>query len=273
MKLRDSFLYLVRGALIGISCLVPGISCGAIASSLGAYDNFIINIWQTLKRKTNATYIVIIPITIGLLAGIFGGSHVVNFFITKYKMQTIFLFVGLLAGGYRLTIKNANLKLNKKSVSLFLLSFIFLLLLQMLVIDKFSITSSNSLLNNLFTGLLSGIIFLIPGLSTSSILLFFNKYDYVLYSLNHMLNLKSLITVLLFVVGALIGIIIISRIISYYLKNYKTTTYTVIAGFITASVVIAITQIDKIIFTFPAIFTSILAFLWGYILSKNLEKE
>ena len=273
MRFRDSFLYLVRGVLLGISSLVPGVSVSSISVSLGAYEDFITNIWQILKRKKNATYIIMIPLIIGILAGIFGGVHVVNFFFTKYKVQTIFFFVGLLSGGYRLTIKNARLKLNLKCLLVFLISFVIALLFQMLIINRFSITSSNSYLNNFFTGMLSGIIFLLPGVSTSSVLLFFNKYKYLIDSFNHLLNIHNLLVVLLFILGVTVSILIISRVISHFLERFKETVNIIICGFVTSSVVIAILEVDAVPLKFSAIFPSILLFLWGYIFTKNLAKE
>lgn len=273
MKLRDSFLYLVRGIITGISSLVPGVSVGSISFAIGAYDDFINNIWQILKRKGSAIYIVVIPLIVGLIAGILGGSHLVDYFFTKYKVQTIFFFVGLLAGGYRLTIKNAKLKINVKNIIIFILSLVTTLLMQILVINSYTITSSNSYLNNFFTGLLSGIIFLLPGVSTSSVLLFFDKYNYLINSFTNLININHIITIILFIIGAIIGIFVIAKVISQYLKKYKTTCYVIISGLLTSSIIICLLEIDKIPLKFEVIFPSILTFLWGYIFTKNLAKE
>ena len=176
-----------------------------------------------------------------------------------------------MVGGLSLLVKNNKLKFSVKKSPIFIILILFMIGIYF-ILTTYSVSASSSMYNNFFLGLLTGATFLIPGASESSFLLFFNKYEY-LNKILKVFSFNNAFILLLFFIGAILGIVIIAKVIGNYLENYKEKTYFVIGAFLIASIIIAILEINTFKISFASIFTTLLAFLWGYLLSKNLEKE
>ena len=275
MKLKDTFLSLIKGGITGISSLIPGISSGSILVSLGAYTDTVEGIGNIFKKNNRKIFLVAFPIFLGLLAGLFGGQRLVYYFLDNYKLQTIFLFIGLIAGGYRLVIRNINSKKKStiyKNVGLFLLVFVLTIIIQVLVIENIGLKIL-FVKDSLVFGLLAGFILLIPGLSLTTNDVLRSNYGLLYGDLLNIFNLSSFLSIILFLIGAIISILVVSYIAYKILLRKPKFIMLITGAMLTASIVIAILQIDKFTPSFVNIFTTILAFLWGYILAKNLENE
>ena len=71
------FLDILRGAVIGISNIIPGVSGGTMAVSMGIYDrliNDITHLFKSFKRSVTD----VLPIAIGVLVGIFAFSALIG---------------------------------------------------------------------------------------------------------------------------------------------------------------------------------------------------
>jgi len=267
MRLSDSFVSLIKGGLIGIASIIPGLAPASISVSLSIYNDIVTGIKKIFKKENRRFSLVIIPIIIGLLAGLFGGQKLINFALNNYQTQTIFLFIGLIAGGYKLKIKKILSQKNKstfKNGAFFLITFISIILIQILIIDQIALDIKNSYINTALFGFISGIILFIPGLNlTSNIVL----------KENFSILLGNFLSIIIFIITLTISVIIICNII-YQIINKKQEIFNLItSALLTATIVIVLLQIREFTFSFVNIFTTILAFLWGYILAKNLENE
>ena len=261
MKLADTFISLVKGGLLGFSSLIPGIS---ISSNLLAFDVFkhVIEALNNLFKKPNRKlFLIVIPLVIGLLAGLLLGSRLVNYFYTNYKMPTVFLFVGILFGAFRLVFLKGKIKVSRKNNFLILGIGLVIFLIQFLLIANFNYRIFNDLLTTIVLGIFSIFLIFVPGFSGLDLV--FKE----IFSLNNWFYIG-----LFFII--LIGLTILSAKLIYHLitRHQKISTLIFLGGII-ASVPTLILNIDKFTFNFVNIFTSILTFLWGFILIKNLEKE
>lgn len=271
MKLKDGFLSFVEGSIIGISSLIPNLSSGSVMYSLNIYNHFVEGVSKLFKKNNKKLYLIVIPIFLGLLAGIIGGVHIISYGLKHFSNQIIFLFVGLLIGGFKINYKKAKIKLNTKSF------IVFLLLLIVLVSIYFLLRYIKvSLLGNVFLkfifGLILGLTSLIPGIPISSYLLSFDKYN----SLSKVINFSSFTGAfgfVLFIFGLALGIVLISKLIYYLLKKHKYKINFVLLSLLIGSIIILLFNINSFIFNFKHIFTCLLSFLWGYILALNVETE
>ena len=71
------FLDILRGAVIGISNIIPGVSGGTMAVSMGIYDRLIHDITHLFKRFKDSV-IDVLPIGIGVVVGIFAFSALIG---------------------------------------------------------------------------------------------------------------------------------------------------------------------------------------------------
>ena len=280
MQKKDGFVSIIKGFITGIASLVPGVSPSSCIVSFSSYENFTKGLSSVLKKEKNKEtkqenrkilLLVTIPIIIGIIIGLIAGNHLIEYFLGKYRSQTIFLFVGVIAGGLTLTIKKNKNKKLKTTIPIFLITLVISFVIYF-ILSKQKITIPTIILPTV-SGLLTAIIILIPSISLSYIYSLLDRYNYIVSSALSLSNIKDVLVVLTFIVVLILSLILIAKLISYLLKKHKEVCYSVICALMILSIVVMILKVGRFTISFVNIFTTILAFLWGYLLAKNVEKE
>lgn len=280
MQKKDGFVSIIKGFITGIASLVPGVSPSSCIVSFSSYENFIKGLSSVLKKEKNKEtkqenkkilLLVTIPIIIGIIIGLIAGNHLIEYFLGKYRPQTIFLFVGVITGGLTLTIKNNKNKKLKTTIPIFLITLVISFVIYF-ILSKQKITIPTIILPTV-SGLLTAIIILIPSISLSYIYSLLDRYNYIVSSALSLSNIKDVLVVLTFIAVLILSLILIAKLISYLLKKHKEVCYSVICALMILSIVVMILKVGRFTISFVNIFTTILAFLWGYLLAKNVEKE
>ena len=280
MQKKDGFVSIIKGFITGIASLVPGVSPSSCIVSFSSYENFIKGLSSVLKKEKNKEtkqenkkilLLVTIPIIIGIIIGLIAGNHLIEYFLGKYRPQTIFLFVGVITGGLILTIKKNKSKKLKATIPTFLITLVISFVIYF-ILSKQKITIPTIILPTV-SGLLTAIIILIPSISLSYIYSLLDRYNYIVSSALSLSNIKDVLVVLTFIVVLILSLILIAKLISYLLKKHKEVCYSVICALMILSIVVMILKVGRFTISFVNIFTTILAFLWGYLLAKNVEKE
>ena len=89
---------LLRGMVIGIANILPGISGGMLAITMGVYDKIIHAVTHLFKEPVKSIRLLL-PYGVGALTGIIFLSLVFEYLFHTYPLQTKLLFLGLIAGG------------------------------------------------------------------------------------------------------------------------------------------------------------------------------
>ena len=117
----------------------------------------------------------------------------------------------------------------------------------------------------------------IPGISGSFVLMVFGYYEKIMATISHLTTFKNigqdLIILTVFGIGVLLGILFMAKLITKLIEKNEVRTYFAIMGFVLSSIVVLLIEIGNFKFNFTNIATSILAFLWGYLLSRAIDKE
>ena len=280
MQKKDGFVSIIKGFITGIASLVPGVSPSSCIVSFSSYENFTKGLSSVLKKEKNKEtkqenrkilLLVTIPIIIGIIIGLIAGNHLIEYFLGKYRPQTIFLFVGVITGGLILTIKKNKSKKLKATIPIFLITLVISFVIYF-ILSKQKITIPTIILPTV-SGLLTAIIILIPSISLSYIYSLLDRYNYIVSSALSLSNIKDVLVVLTFIVVLILSLILIAKLISCLLKKHKEVCYSVICALMILSIVVMILKVGRFTISFVNIFTTILAFLWGYLLAKNVEKE
>lgn len=236
---RD-FIIVLKGAFIGLANLIPGLSGGTLAVILGIYDR-LIGVFSDLSfgRIKKEDIFFAVKIFIGASLSIIILSQVVEHLFAEHYLFTMFAFSGLVVGGIPVIIMSqSDMKFSlKRSAAFFLgvFSVAFIVYLD-------SLTTGGSHTASLFSpgylalasaGFLAGGAMIIPGLSGSLVLVIMGQYVFVLSSIRQ----KALMPILIFLVGALFGIAVFSRIMAVCLRRYPSGTHYFILGLVLASCV------------------------------------
>lgn len=251
-----------KGILIGAGCILPGISSGVLCVIFGIYDlllDSILNFFHDIKKNFN----FLCPIALGGAIGIIVFSKFLQYLLLKYPIQTKSIFIGLILGGvvllFRQIIKDREWK--KQNSIYFFISFI--IGVGMVYLEhKLAIKDleSVSFLYLVLSGFLMSIGIVVPGVSSTVILMLLGTYSYYLSSVSN-LYFPVLISM---AIGILAGSLLFMKITKILLeKHYEKTMFSII-GF----------SIGSIFVLFPAILTigdfaiSILCFVIGYLFIK-----
>lgn len=258
----------LKGIAIGAGAILPGISSGVLCVIFGLYEKLINSVLNIFKDfKTNFKFLL--PIGLGGVTGILLFGKILKYLFNSFPMQTKFAFIGLIIGCIPILLKKAN---SKKGFRLHYLLFLIIAF----AIGSFSILLEPFLENNLMYEANNGFLFLIiagffmsigivvPGVSSSVILMTFGVYHEYLDAIST-LNLNILIPL---AIGIILGGYLFLKIIKYLLENYFPETFYAIIGFVLGSVLILYPG-----FTFNITgIISLLCFAVSFIISLQFEK-
>lgn len=271
-------ILIIKGFIVGIGKILPGVSGAMLAISLGIYEE-IIDIISNLKNITKEKTIYIIKVSIGISLAIILTSKIIVKCISNYYLPTILLFVGIIIGGIIKIIKQTKFK--KKEI----ISSIILLILILLIIKYTNINTINvhkieytiiEFIKIILIGILDALSSIVPGISGTALLLTLGYYNIIIESFSTLLEInyikKNIFVLIPFIIGFVIGIIEISKIINKIIKKNKNTINVLAIIFMTITTIILIkntiviqtTKIQKII--------GITLLIAGINISKYIEK-
>lgn len=240
---------IIKGAIIGIANIIPGVSGGTMAVSMGIYDKLIHCITHLFSEfKKNLQFLV--PIFIGAGIGLVGLSFVIEYLFDVAPLETNLLFIGLIIGGLPAMWKRV------KGNSIKVPHMVACALFFVLVVGLAAVGSGNGadvviepgigMSAALFAvGIIAAATMIIPGVSGSMILLILGFYNPIVSEINTFI--RALIAfdmaalwrgVLIFVpfgLGVVAGIFGIAKIIEIVFVKYPLIAYWAIIGLIVAS--------------------------------------
>lgn len=242
---KESLILLLKGAILGLSTLVPGLSAGTFAVVLGIYEK-LISVVSNLTKDLKNNILYVLPIGIGAVLAMLLGSNVVSYFLSNYHLATMLLFLGVIIGGIPLLYR--RVKGHEKeplNVGVFLVAFALIII--MYVVNA---NTKNIDLNNLdimgyivmmVVAAVSSAAMIIPGVSGSFMLMLFGYFEPIINTVKDLKDMSLLthnLSILIpFGIGVVVGILLISKVINYLLKHFEATTFSAVLGFVIASIV------------------------------------
>ncbi len=287
--MKKNILLVIKGFIMGIANIIPGVSGGTLALILGIYEDFIGAISHFFSNlKKNICFLI--PIAIGMLLAIASLSRVIDYSYKHFPIPTSLFFVGLVLGGIPMLVGKVRGKKEVKQASSYVIfALTFLLVMVMACSDfifgeglKVSFTNMGLVqyLLLFIVGVVAAATMVIPGVSGSLVLMLLGYYYPVLTVIKEctkLQNLGSNIIILgVFGVGVLLGIVLISKLIEFLFQKYETKTYFGVLGFIVASVLaipISTLLSIKVTFSVIQILIGIVFLVIGSIISYKLGGE
>lgn len=269
-----------KGMIIGISNVIPGVSGGTMAVSMGIYDKLVQtigNFFHHFKENFKKNMIFLIPIVAGAGIGIIAFSKLLKFLLEHYSMQTQFAFIGLILGSIPFIMKKS---VSKGFSWKYLIPAVFtfgigltLAILELLgitgnAVESFDITFVNIILLFVY-GIISAVSMVVPGISGSFILLLLGAYSAIISAISS-LNILVLIP---FGIGVVIGILLASKLIDFLLSHFFGFTYFAIIGFVLGSLLAIYPGFSFDIAGVAGIICLVLGFVASFLISKYTNKE
>ncbi|MDL2317558.1 DUF368 domain-containing protein [Eubacteriales bacterium OttesenSCG-928-A19] len=226
-------LRVIKGALIGVGAILPGISGGVLSVVLGIYRplmRFLAHPVKTFKRHAS----FLIPILIGFAIGVILLSRLVDWLFRTSPTPAVWLFVGLVVGTLPPLWKEAGLEGRPRGAIVSLIVAGLLMGLWMWIMARISGTHVTP---NTFwwilCGALWGIGLIVPGLSPSSFFIFFGLYQPMTAAIGHF----DLTVILPMGLGLAATIALLARGMNKLLKHAYSYVMHAILGIVIASTI------------------------------------
>jgi putative membrane protein len=277
----------LKGILIGVANIIPGVSGGTMAVSMGIYDKIITAITEILKNFKKSV-LTLMPYALGAVFGIGALSFVVKYVLQVYPLQTSGLFIGLIVGGLPIILK--KVKGAKIGVSNILLFVVFFVIVVGMAVLNGSATTSTDIAVNPYTmlqlflvGMIAAATMIIPGVSGSMVLMILGFYNIIISNISSFIeavirfDIPAIIhgfrIFIPFGIGVLLGIGIISKVIQILFAKVPILTYCAILGLIFGSPIAIIYKAGIVSASIPAILVTIVTFAVGFWIAFALGKE
>lgn len=246
---------IIKGIIIGIANIIPGVSGGTMMVSMGVYEK-IINAVNTLFKNFKKSVLMLLPLGIGMVIGIGVFSFIIPFCLEEYPLPTSLCFIGLILGGIPSiwTMAKESLNKEKKSISLphigcFL--FFFGLSIGMAIMNETEMNAASFdfgplLIIKLFAvGVIAAATMVVPGVSGSLVLMILGYYNGIIQSISFFLSalvvfdipalINSVGILLPFGIGVIVGIFAVAKLIEWLFAKFPSVTYSGILGLIVSS--------------------------------------
>jgi putative membrane protein len=232
----DWILRFVKGMFIGTGAILPGVSGGALAAVFGIYER-IIEFLANLRKDFVANLVWFLPVAVGALFGVFALAFPLDYFLLHAKVQVMWFFIGCIGGTLPALFAEAG-KRGRQPWHLALAGVIAVLALIGLLWARANLDVT--LPQNFGTWLLAGAIFalgmIVPGLSPSNFLLYFNLYQPMTEGIKK-LDFGVLIPV---GIGAVLCVLAFAKAVSKLLEIAYPIVFHVIIGIVIASTAIIV---------------------------------
>ena len=224
---------------MGSADLVPGVSGGTIAFITGIYDELISTIAglgiDTLKdlfngglklvwTKYNLSFLAVLGL--GLISAVIALSGSIHWLQIEYPTELRAFFFGLVLASAPILSREVKPNTVRKYLMILLG-----VLIAVTITSLPPAVQSNSPLFLTIAGAIAICAMLLPGISGSFILLILGAYTPVITALSNF----DILRIGAFAVGALIGLLTFSRVLSRILKNHHSTTIALLTGFLLGS--------------------------------------
>lgn len=235
-KTKNIFLFLIwflEGIVVGFGAILPGISGGTLCVAFGMYRP-IIELISNIKEGLKKNGLMLIIFILGVAVGFVGLSGVAAILLEKNTVVVTCVFIGFILGTVPELWRDAGSQGRKKSsIFAMIIGFIVMVILLTLFKTKISVSIAPGLFGYLLCGLLWGLSFIVPGLSSSSLLLFFGLYQPMLKGISTF-DFAVLIPM---GIGMLLCVVLLSKAVGYaYKKQYSIVSHCVL-GIVAATAV------------------------------------
>lgn len=238
----------LKGIFIGIANVIPGFSGGTMAVILKVYERLVNGLSKLFDSPIKALK-EIWAILLGLIVGVIISVVSITKLLINFPIPTVLFFVGLIIGSIPSLYNNYknNGNFNKVDIIYFIMAASIIVGLPLINTSALTIKSVDFglILIMFLLGSICAAAMILPGVSGSLVLMAFGYYLYVTqqasYFLEKIINfdftgiLDTILILVSFLIGAIIGIVFISKLLKKLFDKYPRIIYVIILGLLVAS--------------------------------------
>lgn len=264
----------IKGLIVGLGKIIPGVSGSLLAISLNVYDRAILAITNFFDDVIENTKFLF-TLSLGIMVSIIIFSKIILYFITNYYVITMLFFIGLILGG--LLIFKSNYTSNKKNLIILLISFLIIIILSSFSHSNKYVIEGNIMDYLVFfcSGFIDAFATIVPGISGTALLMNIGVYEIIISTISNITDINLIITnikiLIPFGLGMVLGFILLSILISYLLKKYYSEMMAFILGVSIGSMVLLIISVFKSNYTYIELILGLLFMTIGIFIGRRFS--
>ena len=277
----------LRGIVIGVANIIPGVSGGTMMVSMGIYDTLIHCITHLFK-EFKKSILTLLPYAVGMLVGILALASLIHWGLDNYMLPTNTLFIGLILGGLGPLLKKIDRKkINAAAIIAFIALFALIIWMGIQNRDSFDKNADiemnlGQMLLMVVMGVIASGTMIIPGVSGSLVLMLLGYYYPVTGALKTLASGlvhfdfaamgQPLMMLAPFLLGIVLGIFGVAKAIEWLTSKYPTATYCGVLGLVVASPISLLIQTDFSGVTVGLVAVSVVTLALGFAAAYFLAK-
>lgn len=248
---KQDLLQVGRGLLMGGADIIPGVSGGTVALILGIYQRLITAIshcdirffkllvsrkWREAAEHIDLRFVI--PLGVGILTGVISLASLIHYLLDYHLQLTLSLFFGLILASSFLVaqmVKQWNFS-NILGLLIALISIYWL-------VGENSVRPPEGNFYVFVCGMIAICAMILPGISGALILVLLGKYHDITGLLKTIpkellkghIDWSGLLTVFVFIMGCVLGLILFSKLLRWLLRHYHSLTMAVLCGLMMGS--------------------------------------
>lgn len=223
-----------KGIAIGSGAILPGISSGVFCVIFGIYEKLLDSVLHFFYDIKN-NFKFLFPIVLGIGVGVVLLGNLLNHWFYQFPVQTKSIFIGFILGSIPALLKEVNKKQKMKPFYwLFFLLSLFIGVFCFFLEHSLSIQTLENVnfLYLVFCGFLMSVGIIVPGVSSTIILMLLGVYPFYLSSVSS-LYFPILIPI---GIGVILGSFCFMKLTKFLLENFYAPTFYCIIGFTLGSI-------------------------------------
>ena len=240
---KDIVILYLKGLVMGIADLIPGVSGGTIAFITGIYDDLLNAIskvngqffknlfspnYKIALEESSARFLIILLSGIGTSIILF--ARLMHYLMEFHAVATWSLFFGLIIASIYSLRKNV-----KKLIGINLIWILLGGIFAYTIVSLVPVSTPDDYYFIFFCGFIAIMAMILPGLSGSFLLLILGKYQFITGAIKSPFEGNNITIMIIFAIGAVLGLLMFSRVLKYFLNNFHEATMSFLIGVLIGS--------------------------------------
>lgn len=233
---------LIKGVVIALGFILPGVSGGVLAAILGIYERML-SFLAHIRRNFKADFFYFLPVGIGGILGIGLLSRPLEFLLAHYQVIVLWGFAGAIVGSLPALWQEAESQSQRDKIDWsWLIGTFFASLVILYSMPYIFGTLPANFVTFILAGALIALGVLIPGLSPSNLLLILGLYSPMLVGFK---NFDLLNVFLPIAIGGILAVLLFAKSMEHLLEHHHSRVFHFILGIVSASTVLILVPNSK----------------------------
>ncbi len=257
-------LYIIQGVIVGITAILPGVSGGVLCVAFGIYEPMMALLTHPFT-SFRTSYKMFVPFLLGWVFGFIFLARGVQVLFERSSTIALMLFFGLICGTLPELFRTSGENSNNQSWTPCILTLSLAYLLFHILENSHSVTMAPSFMGYVISGLVWGLSLIIPGLNSSSLLIFLGLYE----PLTRGIGTLDLSVIVPFLIGIIVTVLSLARLVTLLFDRHYVVVSRVILGFVIAS---SLKIVPDEFESLPVLLAALACFAAGFLVAYTIDR-